>query len=51
MIESILLIASFLVFVAVALYAKVRSGLGIFIVLTGLIIGILNLIYVVMQMV
>ena len=49
MIANILLVASFLVFLAVAIYAKVRSSLGSFIVLTGLLIGILNLIYVIIQ--
>jgi hypothetical protein len=49
MIANILLVASFLVFLAVAVYAKVKSKLGSFVVLTGLFIGILNLIYVLLQ--
>lgn len=49
MIARILLLASFFVFLAVAAEAKVKSKLGLFIVITGLIIGILNLIYVLMQ--
>ena len=46
MIAKILLLASFFVFLAVATEAKIRSGLGFFIVVTGLIIGIMNLFYV-----
>jgi hypothetical protein len=49
LIAKILLLASFFVFLAVAAEAKVRSGLGLFIVVTGLIIGILNLIYVLLS--
>jgi len=48
LIARILLLASFFVFLAVATEAKVKSKLGLFIVITGLIIGILNLIYVLM---
>jgi hypothetical protein len=51
MIENVLLVASFLVFLAVAFYARVRSNLGLFIVFTGLLIGLLNLAYVIMQLV
>ena len=50
MIEIILLIASFLVFLAVALEAKVKSGLGKFIVLTGLLVGVIDLIYVIVKL-
>ncbi|MDI6825872.1 MAG: hypothetical protein QMD36_01605 [Candidatus Aenigmarchaeota archaeon] len=49
MIERILLLASFFIFLAVAVEAKIKSNLGLFIVITGLIIGILDLIYVLMQ--
>ncbi len=49
MIANILLIASFLVFLAVAIEAKIKSKLGLFIVITGLIIGILDLIFVLIQ--
>jgi len=45
----ILLIASFFVLLAVAVEAKVRSRLGVFIVTTGLLIGILDLIYILLQ--
>lgn len=48
MLEKILLLASFFVLLAVATEAKIKSGLGFFIVATGLIIGILNLVYVVL---
>ena len=50
MIEIILLTASFLVFLAVALEAKVKSGLGKFIVLTGLLVGVVDLIYVIVKL-
>jgi hypothetical protein len=46
---NILLIASFFVLLAVAVEAKVKSKLGLFIVLSGLLIGILDLIYVLIQ--
>lgn len=49
MIANILLIASFLVFLAVAVEAKIKSKLGLFIVSIGLIIGILDLIFVLIQ--
>ena len=49
MIENILLIASFFVFLAVAVEAKVKSKLGFFIVTTGLVIGVLDLIFVLLQ--
>jgi len=49
LIANILLIASFLVFLAVAIEAKIKSKLGLFIVITGLIIGILDLIFVLIQ--
>ena len=50
MIEQALLVASFLVFLAIAIYAKVRSKLGVFIVLTGLLLGLINVVYVLLQM-
>ncbi|MBD3155204.1 MAG: hypothetical protein GF368_00935 [Candidatus Aenigmarchaeota archaeon] len=50
MIEIILLIASFLVLGAVALEAKVKSNLGKFIVLTGLLVGVVDLIYVIVKL-
>ncbi|MHA1860416.1 MAG: hypothetical protein ACTSVF_04895 [Candidatus Asgardarchaeia archaeon] len=46
MLEKILLISSFLVLMATALEAKIKSNLGFFIVLSGLLIGILDLLYV-----
>jgi len=49
LIGNILLIASFFVFLAVAVEVKVKSKLGLFIVTTGLMIGILDLIYVLLQ--
>jgi len=49
LIANILLIASFFVFLAVAVEAKIKSDLGFFIVATGLIIGILDLLYVLIQ--
>jgi len=50
LIGNILLIASFFVFLAVAVEAKVKSKLGFFIVITGLIIGILDLIFVLLEL-
>ncbi len=50
MIEMILLIASFLILLAVALEAKVKSGLGKFIVLTALLVGVVDLIYVLVKL-
>lgn len=50
MIEYILLVSSFLVFLAVALEAKVKSGLGKFIVLTGLLVGVADLAYVLVKL-
>jgi len=51
MIQNVLLVASFLVLVAVALEAKVKSALGKFIVLTGLLVGLLDLIYVIVNLI
>jgi hypothetical protein len=51
MLTEILLIANFLLFVALVLEAKVRSKLGYFIVLTGLIIGIVDLIFALLLLV
>jgi len=45
-IQELLLIANFLVFLAVALEGKIKSRLGAFIVLSGLFIGIVDLIFV-----
>ena len=50
MIEIILLLASFLVLVAVALEAKVKSKLGMFIVYTGLLVGVVDLIYAIVKL-
>jgi hypothetical protein len=50
MIDVILLLASFFVLLAVAFEAKVKSGLGRFIVLTGLLVGVVNLIYVIVKL-
>lgn len=50
MIENVLLIASFLVLMAVALEAKVKSNLGRFIVITGLLVGVVDLIYVIVNL-
>ena len=50
MIDLVLMFASFLVLVAVALEAKVKSGLGRFIVLTGLLVGVVDLIYVILKL-
>ena len=50
MIELILLTASFFVFLAVALEAKVKSDLGRFIVLTCLLVGLVDLIYVIVKL-
>lgn len=50
MIEIILLLASFFVLLAVALEAKVKSDLGRFIILTGLLVGIVDLIYVIIKL-
>lgn len=47
MIAQILLLASFFMFLAVAAESKPKSNLDFLIVITGLIIGILNLIYVI----
>lgn len=49
MIGNILLVASALLFMAVAVYAKVRSGLGNLIVFSSLLIALLNLVYVIKQ--
>jgi len=49
LIQNILLVASFFIFLAVAVEAKVKSDLGFFIIITGLIIGILDLLYVLLQ--
>jgi len=49
LIAKILLLASFFMFLAVAAEAKVKSNLGFFIVVAGLIIGLLNLIYVLLS--
>lgn len=51
MIEKALLISSFLIFLSVALEAKVRSRLGFFIVTSGLVIGLINLAYVLLSFV
>lgn len=51
MIEKVLLVASFLVFIAIALEAKVRSKLGLFIVSTGVLMGILDLAYVIIKLI
>jgi len=48
-IEKILLLASFLLFLAVAVEAKVRSRLGLFIVISGLVVGFLSLFYLLIQ--
>ncbi|MEM5793261.1 MAG: hypothetical protein QXY45_02790 [Candidatus Aenigmatarchaeota archaeon] len=50
MIEIILLLASFLVLLAVGLEAKIKSGLGKFIVITGLLVGVVDLIYVLIKL-
>ena len=50
MIEKVLLVASFLVFLAVAVEAKIKSKLGLFIVLSGLLIGILDIAYVIIKL-
>ena len=50
MIEIVLLLASFLVLLAVALEAKVKSGLGKFIILTGLLVGVVDLVYVIVKL-
>ena len=50
MIELVLLFSSFLILLAVALEAKVKSGLGKFIVLTGLLVGVVDLIYVIIKL-
>jgi hypothetical protein len=44
-------VASFFILLAVAVEAKVKSKLGLFIVIIGLIVGILDLIFAVLQMV
>jgi len=46
-IVEILLIANFLLFLALALEAKIKSKIGFFIVMTGLIVGIIDLIFVI----
>ncbi len=42
---ELLLIANFLVFISIILEAKIRSKLGYFIVITGVVIGIVDLLY------
>jgi len=49
MFGNVLLIASFLILMAVVLEAKVKSNLGFFITATGFIVAILNLLYVIAQ--
>jgi hypothetical protein len=44
-------VASFFILLAVAVEAKVKSKLGLFIVIIGLIVGVLDLIIAVLQMV
>lgn len=51
MLTEILLIANFLLFVAIVLEAKIRSKLGYFIVLSGLVIGIVDLIFALLLLV
>jgi uncharacterized membrane protein YecN with MAPEG domain len=50
MIELILLAASFLVLFAVVLEAKIKSKLGMFIAYTGLLVGVVDLIYVIIKL-
>jgi len=50
MMEIILLIANFLIILAVAIEAKVKSNLGKFIVATGLLVGVVDLIYVLVKL-
>lgn len=45
MLTEILLIANFLLFVALAMEAKIRSKLGYYIVFSGVIIGVIDLIF------
>lgn len=51
MFGNILLIASFLIFMAVVMEAKIKSDLGFFITAGGFIVGILNLLYVIAQLI
>ncbi|MBU5689980.1 MAG: hypothetical protein QXM68_02180 [Candidatus Aenigmatarchaeota archaeon] len=46
---ELLLIANFLLFLAIALEAKIRSKTGYFIVLTGMLIGIIDLVFVLLS--
>ena len=46
---ELLLIANFLIFMALAMEAKIRSRIGFFIVLSGIIIGIIDLIFVLLS--
>lgn len=50
MFTEILLIANFLLFLALALEAKIRSKIGFFIVFSGLIIGIIDIIFVLISL-
>ena len=50
MIETVLLLSSFFVLLAVAFEAKVKSDLGRFIVLTGLLVGVVDLIFVIVKL-
>lgn len=45
MLTEVLLLANFLLFVSIVLEAKIRSRLGYFIVMTGVVLGIIDLIY------
>ncbi|MCX8178394.1 MAG: hypothetical protein N3D75_01035 [Candidatus Aenigmarchaeota archaeon] len=47
---ELLLIANFLIFLALAMEAKIRSKTGFFIVLTGLIVGVIDLIFVLLSL-
>jgi len=51
LISQILLVASFFILLAVAVEAKVKSKLGLFIVIIGLIVGVLDLIFAVLQLI
>lgn len=42
---EVLLIANFLIFLSIILEAKIRSRLGYFIVLSGIVIGFVDLAY------
>jgi len=44
-------VASFFILLAVAVEAKVKSKLGLFIVIIGLIVGVLDLIFAVLQLI